>query len=267
MCCRVLNHVDPALQREAHASPPRPFNERPDLEVLDHKVALDILVVDDSDLYRESLAGVLERECAGTVTTAADLGEALALAATSPPDVVLLNMATSRSVAVLQAIVAAVPDAPVVAVGISEADEQVIACAEAGAAGFLFRRQSFASLLAVVQAVARGEFPGSPRTTATLLRRVAALAADRHTDDHGARLTPRERQVVWLLDEGLSNKEIARRLSIEFRTVKNHVHNILEKLQVRRRGEAAARMRAVGTFQVVGSLARPGRPRPTPSRS
>jgi DNA-binding NarL/FixJ family response regulator len=100
--------------------------------------------------------------------------------------------------------------------------------------------------------VTRGEFLCSPGTAATLLRRVAALAAERHTADNGARLTPREQQVVRLIDEGLSNKEIARRLSIEVRTVKNHVHSILEKLQVRRRGEAAARMRAVGASRLSG---------------
>jgi DNA-binding NarL/FixJ family response regulator len=214
---------------------------------------LDVLVVDDSDLYRRGLAGMLEREVgAGSVMTAADVGEALAQVGTSSPDVVLLNMATTRSVAVLRAIVAAVPQAPVVAVGIPEADDQVIACAEAGAAGFLFRGESFASLIAVIQAVTRGEFPCSPVTAATLLRRVAALAAERLTAGNGARLTPREQQVVRLIDEGLSNKEIARRLSIEVRTVKNHVHSILEKLQVRRRGEAAARIRAAGASRLSG---------------
>jgi DNA-binding NarL/FixJ family response regulator len=221
-----------------------------DPQLLDRSPGLDVLLVDDSELYRETLAGVLRPELGhGTVMTAADLHEALGWADTSCPDVVLVNMATAHSVGVLRAIVAAVPDAPVVAIGIPEADEQVIACAEAGAAGFLFRRQPLATLLAVMQAVTSGEFPGSPRTTATLLRRVAALAAERHVH-RGDRLTPRERQVVRLIDEGLSNKEIARRLSIEIRTVKNHVHNILEKLQVRRRGEAAARMRLLGAPHV-----------------
>jgi DNA-binding NarL/FixJ family response regulator len=229
---------------------------QPDPPLLDRSPALDVLIVDDSKLYRDTLATVLRREVGrGTVMTAADLSEALACADTSCPDVVLVNMATAHSVGILRAIVAAVPHAPVVAIGIPEADEQVIACAEAGAAGFLFRRQPLATLLAVMQAVASGEFPGSPRTTATLLRRVAALAAERHVH-RGDHLTPRERQVVRLIDEGLSNKEIARRLSIEVRTVKNHVHNILQKLQVRRRGEAAARMRLLGASRVTGAIGR-----------
>jgi DNA-binding NarL/FixJ family response regulator len=83
----------------------------------------------------------------------------------------------------------------------------------------------------------------SPRLAATLLRRVAVLAADRAQPRVEARLTARELEIVELIDEGLSNKEIASRLCIEVPTVKNHVHNILEKLDVRGRAEAAARVR------------------------
>jgi DNA-binding NarL/FixJ family response regulator len=243
----------PGLPSEKDANTPlAPSAGQSDPEHLDYGPDLGVLVVDDSKLYQETLARALRPEIGhGTVMTAADLHEALAWAERSCPDVVLLNMATAHSVGVLRAIVAAVPDAPVVAIGIPEADEQVIACAEAGAAGFLFRRQPLTTLLAVMQAVTSGEFPGSPRTTATLLRRVAALAAERHVH-RGDRLTLRERQVLRLVDEGLSNKEIARRLSIEVHTVKNHVHNILEKLQVRRRGEAAARLRLSGAPRVAG---------------
>ena len=91
--------------------------------------------------------------------------------------------------------------------------------------------------------VARGEMLCSPRLAATLLRRVATLA--RGTRRLGpVQLTPRELEIVELIDEGLSNKAIATRLSIELATVKNHVHNILEKLEVSSRAAAAARVRA-----------------------
>src|SRR5256886_10308318 len=81
------------------------------------------------------------------------------------------------------------------------------------------------------------------RSAGALLRRIAALATDGRSDRVQAHLTSREREIMGLIDEGLSNKEIAKRLRIEVATVKNHVHNILEKLQVHRRGEAAARVR------------------------
>ena len=89
---------------------------------------------------------------------------------------------------------------------------------------------------------------------ASLLRRVAALAAVHGGELPRGRLTSREREIVRLIDQGLSNKEIARDLGIEVATVKNHVHNILEKLQVHRRGEAAARVRGIGSRRVSGPV-------------
>jgi DNA-binding NarL/FixJ family response regulator len=86
---------------------------------------------------------------------------------------------------------------------------------------------------------------------AALLRRVATLA-DGHDGARGAGLTAREHEIMELVEQGLSNKEIASALRIELPTVKNHVHNILEKLRVTRRGEAAAKLRTDG--ELVPSL-------------
>jgi two-component system nitrate/nitrite response regulator NarL len=96
-----------------------------------------------------------------------------------------------------------------------------------------------------------------PWVATVLVRRVQALAADRPQPTH--RLTPREEEILDLVGQGLSNKEIAARLYIEVTTVKNHVHNILEKLGVSRREEAVARMRA--------NLLSGRRPSPTPQTS
>ena len=203
-----------------------------------------VLIVDDTKLCREGLAHVLMREEHVSVAgTAGRLDESLALVRDLHPDVVLLRMATSESLPILRAIVEVTPAAKVVVLGASESEDEVIACAEAGAAGYFLRDGSVADLVAAVRSVASGETLCSPRIAATLLRRVAALAAERKSLAVLAHLTRRETEIVELIDQGLSNKEIARRLIIEVRTVKNHVHNILEKLQVNRRGEAAARMR------------------------
>ena len=134
------------------------------------------------------------------------------------------------------------PDAHVVALGVPEDESEVIACAEAGAAGLVTLEGSLDDLEAMLESVGRGETLCSPRVAAALLRRVAALADDHAASGH-ARLTAREREIVQLVDRGLSNKEIARELQIELTTVKNHVHNILDKLHVRRRADAAARVR------------------------
>jgi two-component system, NarL family, nitrate/nitrite response regulator NarL len=206
---------------------------------------VNLVIVDDMRLYMEALAGLLGREAwIESVETATDADEALACLSVRSPVVVLLNMAMTGSIFILGALGRAAPQAGVIAVGVSETEHEVIACAEAGVAGYLLRRESLHDLRAIVQSVARGETICSPHVTATLLRRVATLAAERQLATGTAQLTAREREVLKLIDEGLSNRDIAGRLSIEVRTVKNHVHNILEKLKVHRRGEAAAWMRA-----------------------
>jgi two-component system, NarL family, nitrate/nitrite response regulator NarL len=223
---------------------------RPSPEASDH--GMRVLIVDNVSLYREALASILDGEPSiDAVETADDVDEALRRLDDALPTVVLLNMATARSADVLGALVGAAPRTPVVALAVSETEDEVVACAEAGAAGYLIRQDSLAALVAVIHSVAKGETLCSPRVTATLLRRVAALASERKVQAMPARLTARERQILQLVDAGLSNKQIAHRLSIDIRTVKNHVHHILEKLQVHSRGEAAARFRAAGSLPVA----------------
>jgi len=105
------------------------------------------------------------------------------------------------------------------------------------------RAASVEDLVAALESVGRGELLCSAQTAAALLRRVAALAAGRSAPAQPlSNLTRREREIGGLLEAGLSNKDIAVQLGIEVATVKNHVHNVLEKLQVHRRGQAAARL-------------------------
>ncbi|MBI4277602.1 MAG: response regulator transcription factor [Armatimonadetes bacterium] len=204
-----------------------------------------VLIVDDIRLYREGLAQTLGREADITAIGAvADLREALAAVPEFRPDVLLLHMALPESLAALRALIGAAPHVKVVTLGVTESEDEVIACAEAGAAGYVLREATLEDLVAAIRSVTRGETICSPRIAATLLRRVATLAAERRSWATRAELTPREREILELIDQGLSNKEIARRLFIEVRTVKNHVHHILEKLSVHRRGEAAARLRS-----------------------
>src|SRR5262249_46648119 len=171
--------------------------------------------------------------------------------------VVLLNMSMPDGMAVLTAIRHAVPETPVVALAVSDLDDEIIACAEAGVAGCLLKGDSYADLLALITSVARGETWCSPRVAGALLRRVATLSHRPRTEPTDTRLTAREREVMQLVDEGLSNKQIARKLSIELRTVKNHVHHILAKYQVHRRADAAALFRAIHQHGGTGHL-RPG---------
>ena len=206
-----------------------------------------VLIVDDTRLSREALLSFLEGEpWIAALDAAGDLAATIERLRDFCPDVVLLNMATVGSLGIVGAVVGAEGAARVVAIGVSGSEDEVIALAEAGVAGYLLRGASRADLAMTMQSLARGESLCPPQISAALLRRVASMAAERRSLAAGSHLTAREHQVLRLIDQGLSNRQIGQHLGIEVRTVKNHVHNILEKLHVHRRGEAAARMRAVG---------------------
>jgi two-component system, NarL family, nitrate/nitrite response regulator NarL len=130
------------------------------------------------------------------------------------------------------------PSAGIMAVAVGEADEEVVRWAEAGVSGLVSREATLAQLLDAIEAAAKEEVVTSPAVAAALLRRVASLPRETRRDARA--LTRREREIVGLNGRGLSNKEIASSLQIEVPTVKNHVHNILEKLRVGRRVEAVS---------------------------
>jgi DNA-binding NarL/FixJ family response regulator len=132
----------------------------------------------------------------------------------------------------------------VLALGVADRVDDVLACAEAGAAGYVTRDASLDELVAAVHATTHSELVIAPAMAAALLQRAGHLARARAVDRQpDVKLTAREIQIVALIDAGLSNKQIAARLSIELSTVKNHVHNILDKLDVTRRNDAAAVVR------------------------
>jgi two-component system nitrate/nitrite response regulator NarL len=203
---------------------------------------LRLLIVSEVSLYREALALGLDRwDGLAVVGRTGSWREALPLIDDRRVDLVVLDLPSSSAVAPVAGIRAASRNVHVVALCAGEEDD-ILTWAEAGVDGFATRHQSVNELAEVLRSVSRGEIPCSPRVAGTLLRRVGTLAASRN--GHGAHdLTVRELEILELIDQGLSNKEIARRLCIELPTVKNHVHNILGKLNASRRGEAAAIVR------------------------
>jgi|SRR5882762_8755321 len=203
-----------------------------------------VLVVANIRIYREGLTDALARvEHLAVVAGVSNLDAALQELRASRPDVVLVDMAMETGLATARALLSAEPGLRVIALGVPDVEKDLIACAEAGIAGLVPREASLNDLVATLESTARGELMCSPRTAATLLRRLARLAAERDETSPATPLTAREREILGFLDRGISNKEIARGLGIEVPTVKNHVHNILEKLKVHRRGEAAALVR------------------------
>lgn len=199
-------------------------------------------------LYRDGLAESL-RGAVQVVAVTADAQSTLAEAQRLAPDVLLVDISVDGGLALVRALGEAVPGVRVLAFGVDDArDDQVLACVETGVAGWVSRDASAAEVVDAVLRASRGELLCSARTAALLTRRVAALARERRAPaPTAAQLTPREAQVAELLCNGVSNKHIAHALGLRLATVKNHVHSILEKLEVRSRGEAGARLRATAS--------------------
>ena len=195
-------------------------------------------------LYREGLERFLQaQESVQVIGSAARPSDAIDRIQDLRPDVVLvdLGMVDGRSAA--RRIRAAASEARVVALAVSETGAEVVAWAEAGMAGYVSRDGSLDDLVATIERATRGETLCPPTIMASVIERLAAHANGPSQPADHPHLTRREAEIIGLIDQGLSNKEIARALSIALPTVKNHVHNILEKLQVRRRAEVASVLR------------------------
>ncbi|MBK5189522.1 MAG: response regulator transcription factor [Gemmatimonadaceae bacterium] len=202
-----------------------------------------VLIASDIRLYREGLALHFAQSAGFSVVTVVDDRVAAVRSARDlSPDALLIDMAMADSLATIRDLREQAPAVRVIALTVPEVERAVLACAEAGIAGYVPRNGSLEDLNVAVESSVRNESIASPRMVASLIRRVAALAADRNGAATES-LTAREIDIVRLIDQGCSNKQIAARLSIELSTVKNHVHNVLEKLGVQRRSEAAARLR------------------------
>jgi DNA-binding NarL/FixJ family response regulator len=206
-----------------------------------------VLILAEIGVHRDALAGSLgSDERFDVVGVSAEPEEAVTAVAEVGPEIVLVDMPTPAGANAVRTLVAAAPEIKVVALAVPEVERDVIAFAEAGAAGYVACEGSMDDLVAAVESVARGECLLSPEIAAKLFRRVATLAREPRLEPIDERLTARELDVLRLIEEGFSNKEIATALSIELPTVKNHVHSILEKLNVSRRTAAVARARGLG---------------------
>jgi two-component system nitrate/nitrite response regulator NarL len=204
-----------------------------------------VFIVAEVRIYREGLALALARQ-AGIEVVGAGKGLDDLAAATPGLDVIILDMLIPSKLFILNALRAQRPATKVVALGVSDDADETVACAELGICGLVSREASLEELVVAVNRAMRGELQCSPRAAGVIVHRLAALSRAQSTAASEPPLTKREAEVVGLIDHGLSNKEIARQLGIEMATVKNHVHNVLKKLNARRRGEAAARVRRVG---------------------
>jgi two-component system nitrate/nitrite response regulator NarL len=206
-----------------------------------------LVVAADVRFYREGLADLIARHPSFVVSgTAANRTQALEQVRESSPDIVLLDAAMPDGLMTVTDIATYAPGVKVVVTALAETALTVLEWAEAGVAGYVPRDASLADLLATIERTARGELLCSAQVAASMFRRLWTLsrvANERRADAAIAPLTPREQQIMRLIEQGMSNKDIARQLGIGVATAKSHVHHILEKLHVRRRAQVAARLR------------------------
>jgi DNA-binding NarL/FixJ family response regulator len=215
-----------------------------------------VLIVDDDDLMRAGLRGVLSSdEGIEVVGEASDGRDALYRARLLEPEVVLMDvrMPDLDGITATRELLAVSPDVRVVVLTTFEQDDYIFGALSAGASGFLLKRTKPEDLITAIHTVADGEALLSPSVTSRVIERIAHdPAPDAERDERLDELTAREREVLELIARGLSNAEIADELTIEASTVKTHVKNVLSKLGVRDRLQAVI-------FAYESGLARPRR--------
>nr|WP_222131606.1 response regulator transcription factor [Pseudonocardia sp. C8] len=211
------------------------------------------MLVDDQALFREALATLLAvHDDIEVVGEAGDGDEALRRVAELAPGVVLmdLRMPVLDGIAATRRLRVERPEIRVIALTTFDDDEDVFAALRAGAVGYLLKDVSSARLVEAVHAAARGESVLQPSVAAKVVARVAQLpesgAAGPRPQPLVVPLSERELEVLRLLADGHSNREIAGSLFLAEGTVKNHVTNVLAKLGARDRTQAALRARALG---------------------
>ncbi len=202
-----------------------------------------VLVVDDHALFRRGLEMVLEQEAdIEVVGEAGDGTQAVQRAVETAPDIVLMDvrMPKGSGIEACRSIKAAVPSAKIIMLTISDEEADLYEAIKAGATGYLLKEISIEEVASAVRAVQNGQSLISPSMASKLLTEFATMVkrADDREQLPTPRLTDREMEVLRLVARGLNNRDIAKELFISENTVKNHVRNILEKLQLHSRMEA-----------------------------
>lgn len=211
---------------------------------------LRVAIADDHPMYRFGLAAILTQADDMEVVATAGTGQELLVAVDELcPDVVVtdLSMPGLDGVAATRSLLTASPDLPILVLTMHEDDEHVFAALRAGARGYLVKGADGAEILGAVRTVAAGGAVYGGTVARRIVSFYAGGAEQSPTERAFPQLTPRERDVLELLAVGCRNHEIARRLQMSDKTVRNHVSAILTKLQVPDRTAAALRAREAGT--------------------
>jgi len=207
-----------------------------------------VLIVDDHPVFREGMAGVVAGAAdLEAVGSCADGKEAVAEAERTQPDVVLmdLNLPNLGGIDATRQIVHHSPHIATLVLSMLDDQDSVFAAMRAGARGYLLKGSTPEEIVDGIRAIARGEAVFGPGVADRVLRYFTEVSGHRHPPPF-AELTDREREVLALIAADTRNPEIARKLVISPKTVRNHISNIFTKLQVADRAEAIAKARRAG---------------------
>jgi len=205
-----------------------------------------VLLIEDNRLLREGIAAALDEHGDFEVVAVAEDGDTLQKLKESgkSPDVVLLDLGLEKtnSLQLMGILRAEQPEVRIIAMDMLPDQADMVEFVEAGGSGFILKSASLEDYVNTIKAVAKGEKVLPTVLTASLFTQIveSALKSGKDIPNSAIQLTNREKQIVDLISEGLSNKEIAVRLHIATHTVKSHVHNILEKLTLNSRLQIAA---------------------------
>ena len=200
-----------------------------------------VLVVDDQELFRRGLTMLLAAETGiEVVGEAGDGDEGATLAESVAPDVVLLDirMPKRSGLEACSTIKQSVPSAKIIMLTVSDEEADLYEAVKSGASGYLLKDSSIEEVSQAVRVVADGQSLISPSMAVKLIDEFKQMSRPERESPGGLRLTDRELEVLRLVARGLNNREVAKQLFISENTVKNHVRNILEKLQLHSRMEA-----------------------------
>lgn len=211
--------------------------------------SITVLLADDQRLMREGLATLLAlADDIAIVGQAADGQEAIDLAKRLKPQVILMDIQMPRvdGIAATQAIKAALPETKIIMLTTFNDDEYLMAGLRAGAIGYLLKDMPSEQLAEAIRSAAKGQSPIGPEMARKLVNLVTQAPASTPKSTIVSELSDREIEVLKWIAAGLSNKEIAEKLIIAEGTAKNHVSNILSKLEARDRAQAVARAKELG---------------------
>jgi DNA-binding NarL/FixJ family response regulator len=207
-----------------------------------------VLLIEDNRFLREGITDILRKQGKFAVDARDDGDDSVGqLAELSPPDVILLDLGLEHQHALklMEALRERFPQARVIAMDILPDQTDIVEFVKAGGAGFILKNAPLEDYLSTIRAVAGGATILPAMLTKSLFTQIveSVLKSGNTIPEHATRLTKREMEIVDLISEGMSNKEIAQQLHIATFTVKSHVHNVLEKLELNTRLQIAAFVR------------------------